>query len=53
MVNIYLRDDIELKLLEMAKTENKVLIDTGKKPNISKSTIIQRIVYTYFEEDAE
>ena len=38
MVNIYLKDTIERKLLKIAEDENT-----------SKSAIIQRIVYEYFE----
>ena len=53
MVNVYIRDEIELKILEIAKAENKILIDANKKPDISKSAIIQRIVYEYFGEAQE
>ena len=53
MVNIYLKDEIELELLKIAEKENNALSAIGNKPNISKSTIIQRIVYAYFEEDKE
>jgi predicted transcriptional regulator len=39
MTNIYLKDEIERKLLKIAEDENT-----------TKNAIIQRIVYAYFEE---
>ena len=53
MTNVYIRDEIELKILEIAKAENKILIAADKKPDISKSAIIQRIVYAYFEGEKQ
>lgn len=51
MVSVYLKDEIELKILKIAKKENEALAAADKKPNITKSTIIQRIVYAHFEND--
>jgi len=50
MTNIYLNDEITLKLLKLAEEENNMLIRSGKKPTSSKGIIVSRIVHAYFEE---
>ena len=50
MTNIYLNDEITLKLLKLAEEENIMLKLAGKKPTSSKSTIASRIIYAYFKE---
>lgn len=44
MVNVYLRDEIEYKLLRMAEEKNKKLLKQGKKADVTKGKIIARII---------
>ena len=53
MVTVYLRDEVELELLKLSHQENKELLAQGKKPIITKSKIVARIVEAWYLQHKE
>ena len=49
MVTVYLRDEVELELLKHAQRENEERMAQHKKPIITKSKIVARIVEAWYE----